>query len=311
MKSLCTLFLASAALLAQGGLNPAKLGAPPTDTWPTYNGDYSGRRYSPLSKINQSNINSLIAGVGLPRQRHARRRQRLQRRPHLHRPRCRSTACSTSPCPTTSGPWTRAPGARSGTTCGRRTAASTSAIAASRVYGNWLYFETPDCNLVSLNLKDGKERWHKPICDLDQYYFGSIAPLVVKNHVITGVSGDDLDVPGYIESHDPETGDAAMALVHASRRRGRPRAETWPSDEAMKHGGGMTWLPGTYDPELNLIYFGTGNPQPVIAGQGPRGRQPVHRVASSRSIPTPARCSGISSPRRTTRTIGMPRRRPC
>src|SRR5437016_6211105 len=53
------LLLVSGALLAQSGLNPAKLGAPPTDTWPTYNGDYSGRRYSTLTKINQGNINSL------------------------------------------------------------------------------------------------------------------------------------------------------------------------------------------------------------------------------------------------------------
>ncbi len=59
MRALGTLFLACGALLAQGGLSPTKLGAPPTDTWPTYNGDYSGRRYSPLSKINQGNINSL------------------------------------------------------------------------------------------------------------------------------------------------------------------------------------------------------------------------------------------------------------
>src|SRR3954469_21819442 len=59
MKALGTLFLACGALLAQGGLNPAKLGAPPTDNWPTYNGDYSGRRYSTLAKINQGNINGL------------------------------------------------------------------------------------------------------------------------------------------------------------------------------------------------------------------------------------------------------------
>src|SRR5579863_9368367 len=59
MKPLGTLVLLCASLLAQGGLNPAKLLAPPTDSWPTYNGDYSGRRYSTLSKINQSNINSL------------------------------------------------------------------------------------------------------------------------------------------------------------------------------------------------------------------------------------------------------------
>ena len=60
---------------------------------------------------------------------------------------------------------------------------------------------------MSLNLKDGKERWRKTFCDLDQYYFGSMAPLVVRNHIITGVSGDDLDRPGFIESHDPETGE--------------------------------------------------------------------------------------------------------
>src|SRR5689334_5061003 len=59
MRAIATYLLACAALVAQGGLNPAKLGAPPTDTWPTYNGDYTGRRYSTLSKINQSNINSL------------------------------------------------------------------------------------------------------------------------------------------------------------------------------------------------------------------------------------------------------------
>ena len=100
----------------------------------------------------------------------------------------------------------------------------------------------------------------------------------MKNHVITGVSGDDLDIPGYIESHDPETGDAAMALVRASGSRATPEAKTWPSVEAMMHGGGMTWVPSTYDPELNLMYFRTGNPQPVIAGQGRAGRQSLHRV---------------------------------
>src|SRR4051794_25389112 len=59
MRSLCMFFLAAGALVAQTGLPPAKLGAPPTDSWPTYNGDYSGRRFSPLTKINQGNINSL------------------------------------------------------------------------------------------------------------------------------------------------------------------------------------------------------------------------------------------------------------
>ena len=133
------------------------------------------------------------------------------------------------------------------------------------VLGDTLYFETPDCNLVSLNIKDGNERWHKQICDLDQFYYGSVAPVVVKNHVIAGVSGDDLDVPGYIEAHDPETGELQWRWYVVPQKTGDPGSETWPNDEAAKHGGGMTWQPVTYDPELNLIYVTTGNPQPVIA----------------------------------------------
>ena len=139
-----------------------------------------------------------------------------------------------------SGQSTRAPGVKSGTTRGNPREASTSATAASAAYGNWLYFETPDCNLVSLNLKDGQRAWNAPICDLDQMYYGSSAPLIVKNHVITGVSGDDLDVPGYIESHDPETGDTQWRW-YAHPSPAIPEAKTWPNVEAMLHGGGMTW----------------------------------------------------------------------
>jgi len=138
------------------------------------------------------------------------------------------------------------------------------------IYGNWLYFETPDCDLVSLSLKDGKERWHKSICDLDQMYYASVAPVIVKNHVLVGVSGDDLDIPGYFESRDPETGDVQWHWS-VNPKKGEPGSETWPNAEASEHGGGMTWGTTTYDPELNLIYLGTGNPQPVVAGKGRRG----------------------------------------
>ena len=72
----------------------------------------------------------------------------------------------------------------------------------------------------------------------------------------------------------------------------------------------MTWVPSTYDPELNLLYFGTGNPQPVIAGQGPQGRQPLHRIDRRAESRTPENSSGTFSRRRTTRTIGTPCKRP-
>jgi alcohol dehydrogenase (cytochrome c) len=75
------------------------------------------------------------------------------------------------------------------------------------VAGDLVYYETPDCNLVALDIKTGAERWHKSICDLDQFYYGSVAPVVAKNHLFTGVSGDDLDIPGYLDSRDPATGE--------------------------------------------------------------------------------------------------------
>ncbi len=95
--------------------------------------------------------------------------------------------------------------------------------------------------------------------------------MIVREHVITGVSRDDLDIPGYLESHDAKTSESSNGAGMRIRRPTRVlrRAKTWPTVEAMMHGSGrMTWVPGTYDPALNLFYTGTGNPQPVIAGQG-------------------------------------------
>jgi len=262
------ILVASALLVATAesqSLKPYKLMEPPTDTWPMYNGDYSGRRFSTLNRINDSNISSLslawvyrvnVSGGGFGGS--------IKATPLL----VDGVLYFTLPdhawaidARTGREAWHFAWESEGGIHIGSRGAAA---------YGNWLYFETPDCNLVSLNLKDGKKRWQTPICDLDQMYFGTVAPLVINNHVITGVSGDDLDIPGYIESHDPETG-ALQWRWYTHPQPGDPEAKTWPGIEAMLHGGGMTWGSYTYDPELNLLYFGTGNPQPVISGKGREG----------------------------------------
>jgi alcohol dehydrogenase (cytochrome c) len=260
MKILMCL-LGTGALFGQI-LTPEKLLRPSGDSWPMYNGDYSGRRFSSLSKINSSNVSSLsfawIYRIG------ANAAGAIKSTPVL----VDGVLYFTVP----DHVW--AIDARSGREVWHFDWQSKGGIHIGNrgvgVYENWLYFETPDCNLVSLNLSDGKERWHKPICDLDQFYFGSIAPLIIKNHVITGVSGDDLDIPGYMESHDPETGDLQWRW-YTHPQPGDPEAKTWPSKDAMLHGGGMTWGPSTYDPDLNLLYFGTGNPQPVIAGKARQG----------------------------------------
>jgi PQQ-dependent dehydrogenase (methanol/ethanol family) len=95
--------------------------------------------------------------------------------------------------------------------------------------------------------------------------------MIVKNHVIVGVGGDAMDVRGYLEARDPETGEVQWKWWSQPLKMGETGSETWPTQAAMDHGGGMTWLPGTYDPELNLLYWGTGNANPVFAGQGRKG----------------------------------------
>lgn len=247
------------------GLDPATLLHPTPDSWPTYNGDYSGRRFSTLTQINDKNVKSLSlawlyqlpnVGEGVVR--------RLAGTPIV----VNGVIYITVPdhvwaidARTSRELWHYAWTSKGGIHIGNRGAA---------ILGNSLFFETPDCNLVALNIADGKKLWSTPVCDLDQMYYASVAPVVVKNHVITGVSGDDLDRPGYLEAHDPETGTLQWRWSVVPKP-GEPGSETWPNADAMAHGGGMTWISPTYDPELNLLYIGTGNPQPVLAANRRKG----------------------------------------
>jgi alcohol dehydrogenase (cytochrome c) len=258
----CALAVAGAvAISAQSGVDQKKLLNPGTDSWPGYNGDYTGRRFSTLDTINTSNVKALsLAWV-----------YRLNPgMPNANVGSIKGTPLMVDGVMYVTAPdhvwaldartgrerWHHAWQSKGGIHIGNRGAA---------ILGDSLFYQTPDCNLVALNVKDGTERWHKPVCDLDQFYYGSVAPIIVRNHVIAGVSGDDLDVPGYIQSHDPVTGEMQWRWWVVPQKKGDPGSETWPNEEAMKHGGGMTWQPPTYDPELNLLYVTTGNPQPVIA----------------------------------------------
>ena len=248
-------------------LDPMKLVQAPTDTWPTYNGDYSGRRYSPLAQINTNTIGGLALAwmfrVGVGPQR------------GVGPPQIKSTPLEVNGILYFTIPdhvW--AIDARTGKELWHYDWADKGGHLVGQrgvgMYGNWLYFLAPDGWFISLNAKDGKERWRKKVADEKLQYFTTMAPLVIRNHVIVGVGGDAMDVPGYLESRDPETGDLQWRW-NTEPRAGEPGAETWPNKGAMEHGGGMTWLPGTYDGDLNLLYWGTGNPNPVFAGQGRKG----------------------------------------
>ena len=221
------LLAASIVMFASQGQKPiidsARLAQPPTDSWPTYNGDYSGRRFSPLTKINDTNVGALSLAW-------------------MYRPNTGGQgggAIKGTPLMVNGVLYVTLPDhvwavdARTGREIWHFAWPSTGGIHIGNrgvaIAGDWLYFETPDCHLVSLNVKDGTERWRQKICDLDLFYYGSVAPVIVKNMVIAGVSGDDLDFPGYVQAHDLATGEMRWKWYVVPQKMGDPGPNRGPT----------------------------------------------------------------------------------
>ncbi|HJZ73496.1 MAG TPA: acido-empty-quinoprotein group A, partial [Vicinamibacterales bacterium] len=277
---------------AGDGLDPSKLLKPLGEEWTSYSGDYSGKRYSSLTQINQSNVRNLTLAW----------MKKLSGPPSLTGGGGRRGGGSGAPASETmiggegSGDvvvadqmsvkgsilqvngvlYVTAPdhvwalGAhdghelwhyfwktKGGTHIGNRGAG---------MWNNYLFVETPDNYLVSLDARTGKERWHKEIASFQQQYFSTAAPVVVGNHVLVG-TGNDLDAPGFLQSFDPETGAVQWKFYAVPMNQGDPGLETWKSLDAARHGGGQMWIPGSYDPETHLYIVGTGNPTPAYTSQ--------------------------------------------
>ncbi len=146
------------------------------------------------------------------------------------------------------------------------------------IWNNYLFFETPDNYLVSLDARTGKERWHVEIADFDQQYFSTMAPIVVDNHVLVG-TGNDLDAPGFLQSYDPETGKRQWIFytVPMNRWRSGPRHVAESRRRASRRRPGLdSGLVRSRDEALHLRY---GQSDAGLHGAGPQGRQPLHRLA--------------------------------
>jgi alcohol dehydrogenase (cytochrome c) len=128
------------------------------------------------------------------------------------------------------------------------------------LYDGRLYRTTLDANVIALDLKTGKEIWRFKSSDPKDGYSMTVAPLVANGVVIVGVAGAEFGHRGYLEGLDPQTG-AQLWRTWTIPEPGQPGSETWP-DDSWKTGGGSTWLTGSYDPELDLVFWGTGNPAP-------------------------------------------------
>src|SRR5262245_32453954 len=119
-----------------------------------------------------------------------------------------------------------------------------------------LYRGTLDGFVIALDIKTGKELWRTKSSDAKDGYSITGAPLVANGVVITGVAGAEFGHRGYLEGLDPQTG-KQLWRTYTIPAPGEPGSETWSGGQI---GGGSTWITGSYDPELDLVYWGTGNP---------------------------------------------------
>jgi alcohol dehydrogenase (cytochrome c) len=138
------------------------------------------------------------------------------------------------------------------------------------IQGNKVYMGTLDAHLVALDRKNGSVVWDATVEEPKNGYSVTLAPLVVGSKVIVGVSGGDYATRGFIDAYDTETG-ARIWRFYTIPGAGEPGSETWPGVEPMLRGGGAVWTTGAYDPALNLVYYGTGNPNPDYYGDDRKG----------------------------------------
>ncbi|MBU2965453.1 PQQ-dependent methanol/ethanol family dehydrogenase [Amphritea sp. 2_MG-2023] len=144
------------------------------------------------------------------------------------------------------------------------------------LYDDLVIFGTLDAKLVALNAKTGKVKWKKTIADYKEGYSITAAPMIVNGKVITGVSGGEFGIVGKAEAYDAKTGkilwsrptvEGHMGYIWKDGKKiengisGGKAGQTWPGD-LWKSGGAATWLGGTYDPDTNSLFIGTGNPAP-------------------------------------------------
>jgi alcohol dehydrogenase (cytochrome c) len=134
---------------------------------------------------------------------------------------------------------------------------------------NTLFLATLDAHVIALNARDGSVLWDVRAADYREGYSFTLAPLAIKDKIIVGISGGVFGARGFIEAYDARTGKVAWRFYTVPSPE-EPGGHTWEGD-SWKTGGGGAWLTGTFDPDLNLIYWGVGNPAPAFDANARKG----------------------------------------
>jgi len=264
MRALLMMFMCSVTLAAQQASAPLVsnqdlLAGLPGDgsKWLMYHGNYFGHRYSPLTQITTQNVNQLKAQWTF--------QTRIS-------PNFQSTPIFVDNVlyVTGFGGYVWAIDARTGRQiwqyrkqipddfrgcCGPNNRGMA-------VLGDTLFLGTGDAHLIALDMKTGAVVWDAELANYKHGYSITVAPLVVKDKVIVGMAGAEFGIRGFIEAYDVNTGKKAWRFYTVAGP-DEPGGQTWPKGtDAYLRGGGSIWVTGTYDPEQNLVFFGTGNPGP-------------------------------------------------
>jgi alcohol dehydrogenase (cytochrome c) len=235
------------------------IGSPPGANWPSYNGDYTGRRYSALKQIDLSNVVQLrLAWIF-----HPGNTQNLEATPAVINGIMYVTASNdvfALDAQTGRAIWHYQRPVSSGL-LDDAAAHKNRGVA---LWQHFVYTETDDAHLLCLDARSGNLLWDVEYADKEKHYGATSAPLVVKDAVVVGTSGGDSGVRGFLAAYDAATGKLKWKFWTIPGP-GQSGSSSWPGD-AYLHGGGTTWMPGTYDPELNTLYWTTSNPAPDFVG---------------------------------------------
>jgi alcohol dehydrogenase (cytochrome c) len=137
------------------------------------------------------------------------------------------------------------------------------------VLGDKLFMSTLDAHLLALDIKTGLVAWDATLEDYRHGYASTLAPLAVKGKVIVGVAGGEYGIRGFLDAYDAQTGKRVWRF-YTIPGPGEPGHNTWSGDSWQRGGAGL-WVTGAYDPELNLLYYGTGNPGPDYHSESREG----------------------------------------
>ena len=256
---------------AEGGIDFARIRNPKPGEWPTYNGNLSGNRYSELNRINTGNVSKLTLRWSFSVPLWA---QFFPDTPY-YRENMRYYGLETVPLVADGIMYATGPGqvfaldARSGhliwqysrpRTPGIVSDASLGTNRGLALLGDKLFMTTDNAHLIALHRVTGRLLWEVAMPDEAQHYGGTVAPLIVKDMVVTGVSGGDWGIRGFLAAYKASTGERVWRRWTVPAK-GEPGIETW-QGSAFALGGGGTWLTGSYDPETDTLFWTTGNPFP-------------------------------------------------